>query len=91
MKTKSYRTGGRKPGRCQEYEREKLLLQIYKQLVDDQELAALLHKQLKAYRSIEKLQVLLDVIGEDKRDDVIISETADIYLAEVLKVAMPNF
>jgi len=62
----------------QEYEREKLLLQIYKQLGDDQELAALLHKQLKAYRSTEQLQALLNVIGEDKRDDVILTETVEI-------------
>lgn len=65
----------------QEYEREKLLLQIYKQLGDDQELAALLYKQFKAHRSTEQLQELLDVIGVDKRDDVILTETAEI-LAE---------
>ena len=75
----------------QEYEREKLLLQIYKQLGDDQELAALLHKQLKAYRSIEKLQELLDVIGEDKRDDVIISETADILAGSGFKSSNAEF
>jgi hypothetical protein len=66
----------------QEYEREKLLLQIYRQLGDDQELAALLYKQFKAYRSTEKLQELLDVIGEDKRDDVILTETVEILKAQ---------
>jgi len=75
----------------QEYEREKLLLQIYKQLGDDQELAALLYKQLKTYRSTEKLQELLDVIGEDKRDDVIISETADILAGRGFKSSNAEF
>ncbi len=75
----------------QEYEREKLLLQIYKQLGDDQELAALLYKQFKAYRSTEQLQELLNVIGKDKRDDVILSETAEILADSGFKSSNAEF
>jgi len=75
----------------QEYEREKLLLQIYKQLGDDQELGSLLYKQLKAYRSTEKLQDLLNVIGEDKRDDVILTETAEILADSGFKSSNAEF
>jgi hypothetical protein len=61
-----------------DYERDELLLNIYRQLGEDQKLTELLYKKFKSYRSSETLQELLDVIGEDKRGDVIFAETAEI-------------
>ena len=75
----------------QEYEREKLLLQIYKQLGDDKKLAALLYKQFKNYRSTEQLQELLNVVGEDKRDDVILTETAEILADSSFRSSNADF
>ncbi|MEA3467819.1 MAG: hypothetical protein U9R57_06305 [Thermodesulfobacteriota bacterium] len=60
------------------YEQDELLLNIYRQLGEDQKLTELLYKKLKSYRSTDTLQELLDVIGEEKRGDVILAETAEI-------------
>jgi len=61
-----------------DYERDELLLNIYRQLGEDQKLTELLYKKFKSYRSTDTLHELLDVIGEDKRGDVILAETAEI-------------
>ena len=62
----------------QDYERDELLVKIYRQLGEDQKLAELLYKKFKSYRSIERLQALLEAIGVERRDDVILTETAEI-------------
>ncbi len=43
-----------------------------------QKLTELLYKKFKSSRATDTLQELLDVIGEDKRDDVILAETDKI-------------
>lgn len=58
----------------QAYERDKLLLEIYRRQGDNDKLTELLYQKLRTYHSTETLQELLDVIGEDKRDEVIAKE-----------------
>jgi hypothetical protein len=52
-------------------ERDKLLLEIYRRLGDDKKLTELQYRIFRLYRSTETLQELLDVIGNDRRDEVI--------------------
>lgn len=62
----------------QAYERDQLLLDIYKKQGDKEKLTDLLHRALRSYHSTDSLQRLLDVIGDDKRDQVLSQETAFI-------------
>lgn len=61
------------------YERNQLLLDIYQQQGDQEQLAALLYQNFRLYRSTDRLHTLLDVIGQDKREEVITSELALIH------------
>ena len=56
--------------------RDKLLIEIYKRQGDTKKLTDLLYRKLRSRRSIETLNALLDVIGDDKRDKVIKEEVA---------------
>ncbi len=58
----------------QAYERDQLLLEIYRRLGDDKKLTELLYRKFRLHHSAETLQELLDVIGSDKRDEVISKE-----------------
>lgn len=68
-----------------------MLLNIYKQLGEDKKLTELLYKKFKSYRSTDTLQELLDVIGEDERDDVILAETVEILSDKQVKSRDSDF
>lgn len=65
-------------GRSRMDEREQILLGIYRLKGDSEQEIALLRQRFCANYSVEKLQALLDVIGEDQRDDVIAEAVAAI-------------
>jgi len=56
------------------HERDQLLQEIYKRQGDDKKLADLLYRKFRSYHSSKTLDALLDVIGSDKRDEVISKE-----------------
>jgi hypothetical protein len=58
----------------QAYERDKLLEEIYHKQGDSEKLTDLLYQKFRSYHSTDTLQTLLDVIGNDKRDEVIADE-----------------
>ena len=62
----------------QAYERDQLLLEIYQKQGDTEKLTGLLYQKFRSYHSTDTLQALLDVIGHDKRDEVISAEVAQI-------------
>jgi hypothetical protein len=72
----------------QEYERDKLLLEIYKKQGDSEKLTDLLFQKCRSYPSTDTLQALLDVLGHDKRDEVITAEVAQIM--ESVTLQEPN-
>jgi hypothetical protein len=56
------------------YERDKLLRQIYERQGDEEKLKELLYRKFRSYHSMDTLQDLLNVIGENKREEVISDE-----------------
>jgi len=52
----------------QAYERDQLLLDIFRQQGDSEKLTDLLHRKFRSHRSMDTLQALLDVIGQAKQD-----------------------
>jgi len=75
----------------QEYERDKLLEDIYKQQGDSEKLTELLYRKFSAYHSTDTLKALLDVIGHDKRDNVINNAVEQILKAERLRESDAEF
>jgi len=75
----------------QAYEKNQLLIEIYTELGDDKELAELLYKKFSSYRSIETLQELLDIIGIEKKDEVILKEVAAIIVNDQLSLVDTEF
>ena len=68
----------------QEYERDKLLLEIYRKQGDTGKLTELLYQKFRSYHSIDTLQELLDEIGHDKRDEVVADEVEMIMKSDRL-------
>ncbi len=68
----------------QEYERDKLLEEIYQKQGDSEKLTELLYQKFKSYHSTDTLQALLDVIGHDKRTEVVDDEVELILKADRL-------
>ena len=62
--------------------RDELLLRIYKKQGDSQQTEAMLLQIFRSFRSLDALQDLLDVIGQEKREAVIAEEAAEIMEAE---------
>ncbi|MFH2001810.1 MAG: DUF6880 family protein, partial [Planctomycetota bacterium] len=56
------------------YERDKLLRQIYERQGEEEKLTELLYRNFRSYHSMDTLQDLLNVIGENKREEVISDE-----------------
>ena len=69
----------------QEYERDKLLEEIYHRQGNSEKLTKLLYQKFRSYHSTDTLQALLDVIGHDKRDEVLANVVAQILKAEELR------
>ena len=75
----------------QAYERDKLLEEIYQKQGDSEKLTELLFQKFRFYHSMDTLQALLDVIGHDKRDDVIGDETRQILKTSRLRESHAEF
>ena len=69
----------------QAYERDKLLEEIYHQQGDSEKLTELLCQKFRSYHSTDTLQALLDVIGHDRRDEVVADEVEHILKTERLR------
>ncbi|WP_027360645.1 DUF6880 family protein [Desulforegula conservatrix] len=74
-----------------DYERDKLLLEIYKKLGDNEKLTELLYRKFRSYHSMETLQDLLDVIGKDKLDEVLSKEVSHILAFPSLRASDASF
>jgi hypothetical protein len=66
-------------------ERDELLLEIYQKQGDFKKLSNLLARQFRSYPSADTLEALLDVVGHDKRDEVIATEVAKILASTTLR------
>lgn len=75
----------------QAYERDKVLEEIYQKQGDSEKLTELLYQKFRSYHSTETLQALLDVIGFDKRDDVISDEVRQILKTDRLWLSDAEF
>ena len=75
----------------QAYERDKLLEDIYHKQGDSEKLPDLLFQKFRSYHSTNSLQTLLDVIGHDKRDEVIADEVEQILKADRLRESDAEF
>ncbi len=75
----------------QKHETEQLLIDIYVELGDEKKLAELLYKKFSSYHSIETLQELLNIIGADKKDEVVSKEVAAIIANDQLSLVDTEF
>jgi len=75
----------------QAYERDQLLLDIFRQQGDSEKLTDLLHRKFRSHRSMDTLQALLDVIGQEKQDKIIVAEIALISECSALRESDANF
>lgn len=75
----------------QAYERDQLLEGIYQKQGDTERLSDLLFQKFTSYRSTDTLQALLDVIGHDKRDEVIGDEVSQILKNDRLRESDAEF
>jgi len=73
------------------YERDKLLEEIYHKQGDSEKLTELLYRKFRSYHSIDTLQALLDVIGHDKRDEVVADEVKQILESSALRETDAEF
>lgn len=74
-----------------EYERDKLLEEIYHKQGNSEKLTELLYRKFRSYHSTDTLQALLDVIGHDKRDDIINDGVEQILKADRLRESDAEF
>ncbi|MBE0585564.1 MAG: hypothetical protein IH612_17630, partial [Desulfofustis sp.] len=68
-----------------------LLLEIYKKQGDSEKLTELLYQKFRFHHSTDTLQALLEVIGHDKRDEVIADEVALILEGSSLRELDADF
>ena len=78
-------------GTFQAYERDKLLEEIYHKQGDSEKLTELLFQKFKSYHSVDTLQALLDVIGHDKKDEVVADEVEQILKSDRLRESDAGF
>jgi hypothetical protein len=75
----------------QAYDRDKLLEEIYQKQGDSEKLTELLYQKFRSYPSTDTLQAFLDVIGHDKRDEVITAEAGLILVSATLRESDAEF
>lgn len=75
----------------QAYERDQLLIEIYRKQDNTEKLTELLYQKFRSYHSNEILQELLDVIGNNKRDEVVLKETALILESSGFRMSDAKF
>ncbi|OQX30119.1 MAG: hypothetical protein B0D92_00165, partial [Spirochaeta sp. LUC14_002_19_P3] len=69
----------------QAYERDKLLEEIYQKQGDSEKLTELLFQKFRSCHSVDILQALLNVIGHDKKDEVVADEVKQILKSDRLR------
>jgi len=72
-------------------DRERLLIEIYRQMGDTEKLAELLDRNFRLYPSKRNLSELLAVIGESKREEIISKEVELIRGSSILRLSHINF
>lgn len=75
----------------QAYERDKLLEEIYQKQGDSEKLTELLYQKFRSYHSTDTLQALLDVIGHDKKEEVVADEVEQILKSDRLRESDAEF
>jgi len=75
----------------QAYDRDKLLEEIYQKQGDSEKQTELLYQKFRSYHSVDTLQALLDVIGHDKRDEVVADEVEKIMKSDRLRESDAEF
>ncbi|MBU1194416.1 MAG: hypothetical protein KKE62_13760 [Proteobacteria bacterium] len=75
----------------QAYERDKLLEEVYHKQGDSEKLTELLFQKFRSCHSTGTLQALLDVIGHDKRDEVVADGVKVILKADRLRESDAEF
>ncbi len=75
----------------QEYKRDKLLEEIYRRQGNSEELTKLLYQRFRSFHTTDTLQALLDLIGNDKRDEVIADEVTHILKSDRLRESDAEF
>ncbi|MBA3029324.1 MAG: hypothetical protein FP816_11015 [Desulfobacteraceae bacterium] len=75
----------------QAYERDNLLEEIYQKQGDSEKLTELLYQKFRSYHSTDTLQALLDIIGHDKRVEVVADEVAQILESSALQESDAEF
>jgi hypothetical protein len=75
----------------QAYERDKLLEEIYQKQGDSEKLTELLYQKFRDHHSTNTLQALLDVIGHDKREEVVVDEVEQILKTDRLRLSHAEF
>jgi len=75
----------------QAYEQDKLLEEIYHKQGDSEKLTELLFQKFRSYHSTDTLQAILDVIGNDKRDEVVADEVKVILKSDRLRESDAEF
>ena len=75
----------------QSYERGELLIDIYSRLGDTEKLTETLYRKFRTHRSTETLQELLDVIGNDKHDEIVSEEVVKILAQKDLSLNDSEF
>ena len=63
----------------------------YQKQGDSERLTELLYQKFKSYHSTDTLQALLNVIGHDKRDEVVADEVAQILESSALRESDAEF
>jgi len=72
-------------------ERDRALLEIYQKQGNAKKLTELLYRNFRSCHSVETLQALLDVIGQDKRDEVINDGVVHILRTDQLSESDAEF
>ena len=75
----------------QAYERDKLLEEIYHKQGDLEKLTELLYQKFRSYHSTDTLEALLNVIGHDKRNEVLANEVENILKTDRLRESDAEF
>jgi hypothetical protein len=75
----------------QAYEQDKLLEEIYQRQGDLEKLTELLYQKFRSYHSTDTLQALLNVIGHDKRDEILANDVAQIMKTARLQESDAEF
>jgi hypothetical protein len=73
------------------HEQEKLLLEIYKQLGDTDNLTTILQQKFSSYRSLDNLNELLDLAGHNKKEQIINDEIIKIEKSSLLNESNIKF